>query len=178
LKGSLAGLLWARRLWHDCRPMTLPPTITLKTICPQGGDLSDIIFKVRVTSGTKNQYYIYFPKTTLNGIAGLSAEDFRGQFNDHNATFIMDYNGSVETASDLVGINLFDSKSISKNRESLSHWPLSDYEKTVWKSRQEKIEYFLSCRNEDFFFCEESVRIPQDGVIRLTVGRKISRSIQ
>lgn len=153
--------------------MKLPPVLTLKVDCPQGGDLSGLIFEMRVTSGTKNLYHIYFPKTSADGMACLTAEDFRGQFNDHGDMFIMDYNGTVETAGDSVGIKLFDPQLLLKQRDNILRWPLSKHERTVWESRQEKVDYFVSCHNPEFYFFEESVRIPLDGVILLTVGRKV-----
>ena len=152
--------------------MTLPPIITLKVDSPEGGDLSGLIFSMRVSSGTKNLYCIYFPKTSADGTARLTAEDFRGQFTDHWEMGLMDYNGTVETAGDLVGIELFDPRPMAKGREDLSHWPLFKHERTVWKSRHDMVDYFLSCRNQEFYFFEQSARIPQDGAIQLTVGKK------
>jgi hypothetical protein len=155
--------------------MTLPSVITLNVSSPDGGDLSGLIFQLRVTSGTKNLYYIYFKKTSADGTTCLTSEDFRGQFNDHVDMFIMDYNGSIESASNLVGVNLFDPTAMSNNRQELSRWPLSKHERAVWDSKKAKIDYFLSSRNKDYYFFEESVRIPPDGLIHLTVGRKIGR---
>ena len=153
--------------------MTLPPVIEIKVDCPQGGDLSGLIFQMRVTAGTKNLYYIHFPKTSADGTASLTAEDFRGQFTDHWEQALMDYNGTVETAGDLVGIELFDPRPMAKGREQALQWPLFKHERTIWKSRQEKIDYFLSCQNQEFYFFEQSAHIPSEGAIRLIVGRKI-----
>jgi hypothetical protein len=169
--GQLAG--FATCLQDDIDLMTLPPIITLKIDCPEGGDLSGLIFEMRVTAGTKNLFYICFPKTSAHGTTSITAEDFRGQFADHYEMGLMDYNGSVESAGDLVGIKLFDPRPMTKHRVELSSWPLLKHERTVWRSRQERIEYFLSCRNRDFYFFEQSARIPADGIIRLTVGKKI-----
>jgi hypothetical protein len=153
--------------------MTLPSIIALKVDCREGGDLSGLIFQMRVTAGTKNLFYICFPKTSVDGTTSMTAEDFRGQFADHYEMGLMDYNGTVETAGDLVGIMLFDPRPMIKHREELLHWPLLKHERTVWGSRRERMDYFLSCRNREFYFFEESVRIPEDGVIRLTVGRRV-----
>jgi len=152
--------------------MTLPPIIHLKVDCPKGGDLSGLIFQLRVTSGTKNPYYIYFPKTGVDGTTQITSEDFRGQFTDHYEMGFMDYNGTVETAGDVFGVELYDPRQMEKQKETLSHWPLLKHERKLWKSRQEFIEYFLSCRNREFYFFEQSARIPTDGVIHLTVGRR------
>jgi hypothetical protein len=153
--------------------MTLPPVIQLRVSSPEGGDLSGLIFQMRVTSGTKNPYYIYFPKTAADGSAQITAEDFRGQFTDHYEMGLMDYNGSVETAVDTVGIELFDAQRMAAQQETLSHWPLLKHERKVWRSRREFIDYFLSCRNREFYFFEQSAPIPEGGTIQLTVGRKI-----
>ena len=156
--------------------MTLPPVIQIKVDCPEGGDLSGLIFQMRVTAGTKNPYYIHFPKTASDGTAHITAEDFRGQFTDRHESGLMDYNGTVETAEEFVHMDLFDPRPMMEHRERLLSWPLFMHEKTVRRSRQERVDYFLSSRNGDFYFFEESIRIPPDGVIRLTVGRKIGAS--
>jgi hypothetical protein len=61
--------------------MKLPETIIIKAVGE--GDLSDIIFELGVMSGTKNRYWIVFPKTNAKGITSLTREQFRGQFEDH-----------------------------------------------------------------------------------------------
>jgi hypothetical protein len=153
--------------------MTLPPTLTLKVDCPQGGDLSGLLFIMTVTSGPKNPYHIHFPHTSADGTSQLSSQDFRGQFKDHGDTFIMDYSGSVEIASDVVSLDLYDTRLMIKGQAQILRWPLSKYEQTVWRSRKEFVDYFLTCRNLGFDFVKQSVTIPPDGVIHLTVSRKI-----
>lgn len=153
--------------------MKLPLVIELEVHCPQGADLSGLIFQMRVTAGTKNPFYIYFPKTSADGRTRLSADGFRGQFADHYEMGLMDYKGSIETAPQAVYVELFDPRQMAKEREMLLHWPLLKHERTVWQSREEVIDYHLSCRNPEFFFFAESVRVPEDGRITLTVGRKI-----
>lgn len=157
--------------------MILPPIFTLQVDGPQNSDLSGLIFGIRIASGTKNLYHIYFPKTSANGKAQLTTEAFRGQFNDHGETFIMDYNGSIEAASDIVNLELYDPRLLVKAKEQISLWPLSKYEKSVWKSRQEMLDYFLSCRNQEFYFFEESVHVPPDGLIRATVGKRLNSAL-
>jgi hypothetical protein len=127
---------------------------------------------MRVTAGSKNLFHIYFPKTSAEGTTSITAEDFRGQFADHYEMGLMDYNGSVETARDLVGIELFDPGPMKKRQAELSCWPLFKHERTIWRFRQERIDYFVSCRNSEFCFFERSTRIPEDGMIHLTVSRK------
>jgi hypothetical protein len=155
--------------------MTLPPIIKLTVDCPEGGDLSGLIFQMRVTSGTKNPFYIYFLKTA-DGTTQLTAEDFRGQFADHYEMGLMDYNGSVETAVDTVRISLFDPQSMLEQRATLSRWPLSKHERKNWQSRREFIDYYLSYRNREFEFATLSTRMPKDGVIRLTVNRTCEKA--
>ena len=152
--------------------MNLPPSFSLKVACPQAGDLAGLIFLMRVTAGTKNHYHIMFPKTTADGTAHLTAQDFRSQFKDHGDTFMMDYNGSIETASDVVAFELYDQRFMEEGQKQISHWPLSKYERTLWKSRQEFIEYLLSARNREFDFDTQSMPIARDGVINLTVTRR------
>jgi len=135
--------------------------------------LAGLIFTMCVTAGSKNPYFIMFPKTSADGTTHITEQDFRGQFKDHGDTFIMDYNGSVETASDVVTFKLYDQRLMEKGREQIARWPLSKYERTVWKSRKEFIEYLLSGRNREFDFEEQYVRLPTSGVIHLTVTRKI-----
>lgn len=153
--------------------MTLPLVITVKVDCPEDGDLSGLIFTMKVIAGSKNPFHICFPKTSKDGVASITAEDFRGQFADHYEMGLMDYNGSVEVASDIVSFSLFDSRPMMRHREELSRWPLFKNEREVWGSRQDRIDYFLSCRNPEFYFFEQSTLIPGDGEIRLTVGKKM-----
>jgi hypothetical protein len=42
--------------------MTLPSEIRLQASCLGKADLSELIFQVKVHSGTKNPFHIYFPK--------------------------------------------------------------------------------------------------------------------
>jgi hypothetical protein len=153
--------------------MTLPPIIKLIIDCPEGGDLSGLIFQMQVSSGTKNPFYIRFLKTATDGASQITADDFRGQFNDHYEMGLMDFNGSIETAGEMVRLALFDPQNMSEQQAVLSRWPLFKHEQKVWQSRREFIDYHLSCCNRDFCFLEKSVCIPEDGIIRLTVTRKI-----
>src|SRR3974390_2049490 len=117
--------------------MNVPSVFSLRAQCPQGGDLGGLIFLMCVTAGTKNSYYIMFPKTASDGTAHITGQDFRAQFKDHSDMFIMDYNGSVETASDVVTFKLYDQGLMERGQSQISRWPLSKYERTLWKSREE-----------------------------------------
>ena len=82
-------------------------------------DVSGIIFELRVVSGTKNPYYVIFPKTDARGIARLSSEQFRGQFEDHWENGLMDYNGTVATAIPTVTVQLLEK---SRTRTESTHF--------------------------------------------------------
>lgn len=153
--------------------MNVPSVFSLRVECPQGGDLGGLIFLMGVTAGTKNGYHIMFPKTAADGTAQITAQDFRAQFKDHGDMFIMDYNGSVETASDIVTFELYDQGLMERGQSQISRWPLSKHERTLWKSRKQFIEYLLSARNREFDCDRQLMRIPQDGVIHLTVSNRI-----
>jgi hypothetical protein len=152
------------------RFLRLPPVIELRVDCPQGRDLSELIFRMRVTAGTKNPYYIHFPKTSVDGTTRITAEDFRGQFRDYDET--MECHASLELARDVVGIELFDPQPMMERREMLLSYPQGEHERTVWRSREDFIDYYLSCRNREFYLFEHSACIPQDGLIRLTVQNR------
>jgi hypothetical protein len=153
--------------------MKLPLVFSLKVDCPQGGDLSGLVFDIVVTAGTKNRYHIMLPKTSRDGTTQITEQDFREQFKAHGDLFLMDYDGSIEIASDWVTFELYDQSLMEKNREQLSRWPLSKYRRTKWKSRQGFVEYLLSARNREFYFDKLPVKVPIDGVVHLTVTRKI-----
>lgn len=84
----------------------------------------------------------------------------------------MDYNGSVETAANTVTFELYDPNLIAKERDQVSRFPLSKYQRKFWKSQKDFIDYLLSCHNLEFNFDKLSVDIPSDGVIHLTVAKK------
>ncbi len=52
--------------------MKLPERLTVRVVCATESDLSDIIVGVTITSGRKNPYYVYFPKTDRSGLATLT----------------------------------------------------------------------------------------------------------
>jgi hypothetical protein len=84
--------------------MNLPDVIELIVKADSPTDLSGLVFSLVVTSGRKNKYWICFPKTSKEGMAELSANDFRGQFEDHSESGLMDYDGTIESASQRAGI--------------------------------------------------------------------------
>ena len=132
---------------------------------------SDLIIGMRISAGTKNPYRVYFPKTDEHGHTALERSAVVGQFNDHWEEGLMDFNGTLESASQVVTFFLFN---VSKLQESLSialAWPLLTHEKTVWSSRQEQVNYFLACDNTRYSLPEAEVVLPSDGRLSLRVYR-------
>ena len=149
--------------------MNVPASVSLRVSCSTPIDLSDLILGMTISTGRKNPYHIYFPKTDGLGRSVLSAESFRGQFEDHWAEGLMDYSGNLESASQRVVFYLFDPELMRKSLSVVAAWPLLPHEASVWRSRQEAIDYYLSSRNEQFDFVETPVVLPQTGEIPLEV---------
>src|SRR5262245_56210458 len=112
--------------------MTLPPQIELRARCAQAGDLSGIIFRMQITAGYKNPYSIFFPKTDEHGHTQLTTKEIEMQFTDHWDEALMDYNGSLEDANEVVTIHLWDLRSFRQNPEQILGWPLFSHEETRW----------------------------------------------
>ncbi len=153
--------------------MTLPETISIHAVGSPGTDLSDIIFELGVTSGNKNRYYILFPKTDENGLTQLSSDEFRGQFEDHWESGLMDYNGTVETALPTVTVQLLDKGRIEQNLDLLRAWPLLKNEQKWWGSREEKLQCLLSCRNDKVSIPATSWQVDKASQIEVTVQSKV-----
>lgn len=152
--------------------MTLPAEIRIQAGCLGNADLSELIFQLTVHSGTKNPFHIYFPKTNSNGLAVLSADDFRGQFSDHFEMGLMDYNGAIETAHERTTLALFDPAKMAQNRASLAVWPLLRHERSQWPSREARLEYLLSTRNDLFVLSPQKIELPTDGPISVTIEHR------
>ena len=103
-------------------------------------------FACRCTAGYKNPYSIFFPGQTERGHSRLTAKEIEMQFTDHWDMALMDYNGSLEDANELVTIHLWDPCSLREDSEQVFAWSLFSYEKTRWKSRREWFDYMASCR--------------------------------
>lgn len=153
--------------------MKLPPHIELRARCSEVSDLSNIIFEMQITAGSKNPYRIIFPKTARDGHTRLSAADIRGQFADHWEMALMDYNGSLGDAVDVVTLRLFDPASVREHYDQLLAWPLFTHEKTRWQSRRQLLDHLLSCRNDQFTFGGISVRLEGTEPIYLPVDRAV-----
>jgi len=141
--------------------MTLSPQIELRARCADADDLSGIIFRMQITAGSKNPHSIFFPKTDAGGHTRLAAKEIEMQFTDHWDMGLMDYNGSLQEANDLVTIHLWDPRSFRQHIDDVLAWPLLSYEKTRWKSRREWFDYMGSCRNDEFTFGGVSIRLPE-----------------
>ncbi len=135
-------------------------------------NISGLIVEMKVTAGNKNPYYIYFPKTDKNGKSLLKQEDIIGQFNDYNEVSMMDYNGTTEAANPEVEITLFDYSGMLKNKDVILGFPLSSYEKTRWKSRQEKYDYMISCENGKFKLPPTMINLEKTSDIKLEIEKR------
>jgi hypothetical protein len=149
--------------------MNVPPVVSLRVSCKAAVDLSGLIMGMTISTGRKNPYHVYFPKTDELGRSKLSEESFRGQFKDHWAEGLMDYSGNLESASQRVVFHLFNPSLMRKSLALIEKWPLLPYEGSVWRSRQEVIAYYLSCRNEQFDFAETPVELAHNGEVGLEV---------
>jgi hypothetical protein len=150
--------------------MTLPPQIELRARCAEAEDFSGIIFRMQITAGYKNPYSIYFPKTDERGHAQLTVKEIEMQFTDHQEMALMDYNGSLEDAHELVTIHLWDPRSFREHTDVLA-WSLFSYEKTRWNSRHDWFDYMASCRNDEFTFGGISTRLPETTLLYVSVRR-------
>jgi hypothetical protein len=151
--------------------MTLPPQIELRARSAEADDLSGIIFRMQITAGYKNPYSIYFPKTGEHRHTRLTAKEIEMQFKDHWDMALMDYNGSLEDANELVTIHLWDPAPLRQGYDKLLAWPLFSYEETRWKSRREWLDYMASCRNDEFSFGGISISLPETTLVYIPLHR-------
>jgi hypothetical protein len=155
--------------------MTLPPQIELRARCAEADDLSGIIFEMQITAGSKNPYTITFSKTDSAGHTKLTPEEISGQFTDHWDMALMDYNGSIEEANDIVTIRLFDpAPPLREGYQQLLSWPLFSHESTRWQSRREWLDYMASCRNDQFTFGGIATRLPETTLLYLSLRRGVA----
>jgi len=144
----------------------------VRLVCDDPLDLSGVIVVLTLSAGRKNPYHILFPKTDTSGEACLERTDLVGQFSDHAATFLMDYDGSLETAGPIVDVSLFDPDGLLAHGEEALAWPLAPHESTRWSSRAEQYAYRVSCRNPLFVGGRRSVDLERSDVIELAVRAK------
>ena len=142
--------------------MILPSRIVLQATSGNGVPAAGLIFQMTLSTGRKNPYDIVFPKTDALGVTYIGAEDAKGQFTDHWQAGLMDHTGTIEEASQQVRVTLFNVAALRARTEQALAWPLLKHERTAWASRQEKVDYLLSCRNEGFTFTPRIMEVPQD----------------
>jgi hypothetical protein len=58
--------------------MKIPEEAKVRVVCDVEQDLSGVIVELTVSTGKKNPYSIYFPKTDRSGVAILTRDDFIG----------------------------------------------------------------------------------------------------
>ena len=127
--------------------MDLPDIITIQVSDPSGQPVPGIIVQLTVKSGNRNTYQILSPMTGRDGLAQITKPEFTGQFEDHWEMGLMDYNGTVESASPEVQVGLFDPTWHMANPEACLAWPLFKNEQARWASRQKQYEALVSCAN-------------------------------
>ena len=150
--------------------MEVPTLITIQIRLDQEVELSDLIVQLRVSTGHKNPYYIYFPRTDANGYAELTRADFIGQFTDHYEIGLMDYAGAPRDANPVVVISLFDNTWHKQNRHLAMAGPLLKHEKTKWRSKQEQYDYMVCSRNKHFLCRPEKVDLHELSEIVLALS--------
>lgn len=157
--------------------MKIPELITVHVESPGESDLSGIIVELMVTTGRKNPYRIYFPKTDGSGVATLTRDDFVGQFTDHWEAGLMDYSGNPESADSTVRVALYDPSWSLENRDAALAWPLLKHERTKCSSRDEQYRYRTSSRNKEFLVSPIMVDLESTSDIVLPVHRRMTVGI-
>jgi hypothetical protein len=155
--------------------MKVPPQIQLRVRCAEADELSGLVFRMQITAGYRNSYGIFFPKTDLTGHTRLAAEEIEGQFTDHWVEGLMDYNGLIAEAKEIVTIRLWDPAPLRERYQELLAWPLLTYERTRWRSRRDYLDYMASCRNDEFTFDGISVRLPDTRLLYVSLRRAAAR---
>ena len=150
--------------------MNLPDKIQIKLTNNDNLHIDNIIIEAKVKSGSKNHYFIHFPKTNIDGISTLTKSDFIGQFEDHLETGLMDYNGTIEKAISIVEISLYDPTPSLKNKSLV--WPLLKNEKNKWNTREEEYNYRTSCSNLEFELNPILVDLEKTSYIELNIKKR------
>lgn len=157
--------------------MKVPKRVTVHVMsASDDSDLSNIIVELTVTTGRKNPYDIYFPKTDHSGVAALTRKDFIGQFTDHWESGLMDHSGTPETAESTVRVGLYDPSWSIANPDRALAWPLMKHQRTKWSSREEEYRYRTTSRNDEFEFDHLIVDLEKMTDFILTVRRKAKTS--
>ena len=154
--------------------MELPSKIDIQVVCDGEINLGDVIVRMTVRAGTKNPFLIEFPKTNKEGKTSITAIEFKDQVDFQSAMGVMDYNGSIETASQVVSIDLdlrYKDELLVKFLEISRKGYLDGYERLKWASSDEKISYYLSCRNGKFYTKPQSVEIRPNEIIQFAISK-------
>ena len=156
--------------------MKLPSQIDIQVVCDDEENLDGLIVQMTVYAGTKNPFLIYFPKTNKEGQTSITAVDFKDQVDFQITIGIMDYNGSIETASQVVSIDLglpYRKELLEDKRflESIRKSSLQGYEKLKWLSSDEKVSYYLSSRNDKFIAKPQSVELRPNEIIQFVIRK-------
>jgi hypothetical protein len=154
--------------------MNVPERMTVRVVSTDDSDLSGIIVELTVTTGRKNPYRIYFPKTDSSGAASLMRDDFIGQFTDHWEAGLMDHSGTPESADSTVRVGIYDPSWSLENRDAALAWPLLTHERSKWSSRDEQYRYRTSSRNLEFIASPIMVDLERSSDIVLPVQRKVT----
>ena len=156
--------------------MRVPERLVVRVSCANDSDLSDIIVEMTVTSGRKNPYRVYFPKTDRSGVATLTSDDIKGQFTDEWEAGVMDHDGTLETAEPVVRVGLYDPSWSQQHREAALAWPLLTHERTKWPTREDQYGYRTSARNTAYVATPVLVNIEVTSEIVLPVFRRDTRT--
>ena len=151
--------------------MRFPEKTTLQIVSDSPGDLDGLIILIKVRSGTKNPFYIEFPKTDWQGAAELTQEDFVGQFMDHFEKALMDYNGTIESAEPIVEVFLFDPSWSINNKQLALAYPLFKHEATKWKTRKEEYNNRITCRNLEYSASPLEIDLESTNLIEFKVAK-------
>ena len=151
--------------------MELPSRIDIQVVCDGESNLGDIIVRMTVRAGTKNPFLIEFPKTNKEGKTSITAVEFKDQVDFQSAMGVMDYNGSIETASQVVSIDLDSRYKDELFLEISRKGYLNGHERLKWAYSDEKISYYLSCTNGKFYTKPQSVEIRPNEFIQFTISK-------
>lgn len=144
--------------------MQLPTKVTIRATLDSREPVANVVFQMTLTTGRKNPYNIAFAKTGADGTSQLSADEIQGQFQDHWEADLMGHSGTLDEASQEVSLALLDVATLRRNLSSALSWPLLEFERTRWESRQHQIDYLLSSANESYSFPSCQILVPVDAV--------------
>ena len=152
--------------------MKIPEQMTVRVVSTDEEDLSGLIVELMVTTGSRNPYYIQFPRTDSSGMATLTRDDFVGQFTDHWESDLMGHSGTPASASSRVQVALYDPSWSLEHRDRAMAWPLLQHERTKWSSREEEYRHSTSSRNLDFLAAPIEVDLEETSDFTLPVQRR------